>query len=61
MASCFASDGAHIYGTTDPGVANPLTGELYLVFRGDDSMRHHLRRDEGWEYLMTVSKQEPND
>ena len=52
---CHAStDGkAVIYYTTDDAVADPVSGELYIVFRGDQVARHHLK--DNWRECYTVS------
>jgi hypothetical protein len=51
---CHASvDGrAVIYYTTDETVADPASGEMYIVFRGDQVARHHLK--DNWKACYTV-------
>lgn len=59
IASCLggsgAPDGAVIYCTTKREVADPETGELYLVFRAHDTARYHLDPAEGWREIATFS------
>lgn len=52
---CHASSDrrAMVYGTTDRDVADPVSGELYLVFRGDQVARHHLK--DNWKACYTVT------
>lgn len=55
---CAASvDGkAYIYCTTQRGVVTDPSGEKYLVFRGDENARFHLRDDQGWHFCYAISK-----
>lgn len=55
-ATCFTDTArrAVIYCTTRDGVADSLSGERYLVFRSDDTARHHLRDDQGWREIYTI-------
>lgn len=43
---------AVIYYTTDPEVADPDSGELYIVFRGDQAARHYLK--DNWRACYSV-------
>ena len=56
QASCLsAPDGsAHIFSSTKHGVADPETGEKYLILRDSDPMRHHLNPEQGWELCYTI-------
>jgi hypothetical protein len=46
---------AVVYYTTDDTFADPESGELYLVFRGDQVARHHLNEAQGWKACYTVA------
>lgn len=52
---CPAGGSAVIYYTTDKAVATVPSGELYLVFRGDDPTQFHLREDQGWRVAYTLT------
>lgn len=42
---------AIIYTTTKTGVADPRTGELYLVLTAENPVGRHLREDEEWREI----------
>ncbi len=46
---------AVVYCSTNSAVADAATGEAYLVFPSASPMRHHLRDDQGWRPVYTVT------
>jgi hypothetical protein len=47
-----------IHCTTHKDWADPTTGERYLVIREDEPLSRHLRDDQEWEHVYTLSRAE---
>lgn len=46
---------AVIYCSTHKDVADPASGEKYIVFHSSTPMRHHLKPEQEWRAVYTVT------
>ena len=57
VASCFAGQAPQVvYSSTHKSVADPDTGERYLVFDEEDPARFHLKSEEGWDLTYRLER-----